>query len=138
MNWTALKKLRAAERKEAEIESDIKLSRRMEDSLYGKKVLKKLEDIAEHQELYNQSLLHVLRTDLLTVTDEILYINRKRNTVSSKWSNLAARRERYALLEEIMDAAFMSYTRLGGNHLIAERYEECKAILKDTKREAEE
>jgi len=138
LNWSALKKIKKAERREEESKRQAKLSKQLEETEYGRKVLEKLEEISTKQELYNQIVMHMLRTDLLSVTDEIFYINRKRNTVSSKWYSLATRLDRYQMLEEIIDAAFASYKLLGGNQLIEERYEECKSIIKETKRQAEE
>jgi hypothetical protein len=130
--------MKKAEKQEEENRRQARLSKQLEDTEYGRKVLAKLDEISTKQELYNQVVMHMLRTDLLSVTDEIFYINRKRNTVSSKWYNLATRLDRYQILEEIIDAAFASYKLLGGNHVIAEKYEECKSIIKETKRQAEE
>lgn len=138
LNWSAVKKMKKAEKQEEENRRQARLSKQLEETEYGRKVLAKLDEISTKQELYNQVVLHMLRTDLLSVTDEIFYINRKRNTVSSKWYNLATRLDRYQILEEIIDAAFASYKLLGGNHVIAEKYEECKSIIKETKRQAEE
>lgn len=138
LNWSTLKKIKSAQKKEEELEYSMRLSKKMEESEYGKKVLEKLEDIAQTQELYNKALVNTLRNDLLSVTDEVLYINRKRNTTSSKWYSLGTRRERFELLEEIMDSAFDTYKMLGGNHIIEDRYRECKGIIKEAKKQAEE
>lgn len=138
LNWSAVKKVKKAEKKEEEMECQAKLSKQLEETEYGRKVLEKLDEISTKQELYNQVVVHMLRTDLLSVTDEIFYINRKRHTASSKWYSLAIRLDRYEILEEIIDAAFVSYKLLGGNHLIEEKYKECKSIIKETKRQAEE
>ena len=138
MNWTTLKKLKRAEKKEEELACNARLSKQLEETEYGQKILQRLEGIAQTQELYNKALVSTLRNDLLSVTDEVLYINRKRNTKSSKWYSLATRRERFELLEEIMDCAFDTYKMLGGNHIIEDRYKECKAIIKEAKKQAEE
>ena len=137
LNYMTLKKLMKAEAKERDIENRMRLSEAMEETEYGKKVIKKLDEITEAQNLFSQSLLHILRRDLLAVTDEIMYINRKRNTQSSKWSKLEERLKRYEVLEEVMDSCYISYSRLGGNHSIEERYRECKSIIKETQRAAE-
>lgn len=138
MNLTTYKKLKKAEATEKAIGRKIKLGAEMENTPFGEAVLEKLDKIEESQNLFSRSLLHILRTDLLNVTDEILYINRKRNTVGSKWSSLEVRLQRYAVLEEIMDACFESYQRLGGNHYVADRYRECKAVIKETQRQSED
>ena len=138
LNWSAVKKIKKADKREEEIECQAKLSKQLEETEYGRKVLEKLDEISTKQELYNQVVVHMLRTDLLSVTDEIFYINRKRHTASSKWYSLATRLDRYEILEEIIDAAFESYKLLGGNHIIEEKYKECKSIIKETKRQAEE
>lgn len=141
LNYMTLKKLRKADAEERNAErmcrESMQLSDAMERTEYGKKVMDKLNEITEAQNLFSQSLLHILRTDLLAVTDDIMYINRKRNTRGSKWSNLEERLRRYEVLEEIMDGCFISYSRLGGNHAITERYRECKAIIRETQRAAE-
>lgn len=137
LNYMTLKKLRKADAKERNAEKSMQLSEAMEGTEYGKKVIDKLNEINEAQNLFSQSLLHILRTDLLAVTDDIMYINRKRNTNASKWSKLEERLRRYEVLEDIMDSCYMSYNRLGGNHAIEERYRECKAIIRETQRAAE-
>lgn len=137
LNCMTLKKLMKAEAKERDIENRMRLSEAMEETEYGKKVMDKLNEITEAQKLFSQSLLHILRRDLLAVTDEIMYINRKRNTRASKWSNLEERLRRYEVLEEEMDSCYMSYKRLGGNYAVEERYKECKAIIRETQRAAE-
>jgi len=137
LNYMTLKKLIKADAKEREAEKLMQLSQAMEETEYGKKVISKLNEITEAQNLFSQSLLHVLSRDLLAVMDEIMYINRKRNTRASKWSSLEERLKRYEVLEEVMDSCFVSYSRLGGNHAIKERYEECKAIIRETQRAAE-
>lgn len=137
LNYMTLKKLRKADAKERNAERRMQLSEAMEETEYGKKVMDKLNEITEAQKLFSQSLLHILRTDLLAVTDDIMYINRKRNTRASKWSKLEERLRRYEVLEEVMDSCFISYSRLGGNHSIKERYRECKAIIRETQRAAE-
>lgn len=137
LNYMTLKKLRRADAKERDEEKRMRLSEAMEETEYGKKVIQKLNEITEAQKLFSQSLLHILRRDLLAVTDEIMYINRKRNTQSSKWSKLEERLKRYEVLEEVMDSCYISYSRLGGNHAIEERYKECKAIIRETQRAAE-
>lgn len=121
LNYMTLKKLRKADAKERNAERRMQLSEAMEETEYGKKVMDKLNEITEAQKLFSQSLLHILRTDLLAVTDDIMYINRKRNTRASKWSKLEERLRRYEVLEEVMDSCFISYSRLGGNHSIKER-----------------
>ncbi len=141
LNYIALKKLRKADAEERKAErlcrESMQLSEAMEETEYGKKVIDKLNKITEAQNLFSQSLLHILRRDLLEVTDDIMYINRKRNTRASKWSNLEERLKRYEVLEEIMDSCYISYSRLGGNHAIKEIYRECKAIVRETQRAAE-
>ena len=137
LNYMTLKKLRKANAEERDAEKRMQLSRAMEETEYGKKVIEKLNEITEAQNLFSQSLLHILRRDLLAVIDEIMYINRKRNTQASKWSNLEERLRRYEVLEEVMDGCYISYSRLGGNYTIEERYRECKAIIRETQRAAE-
>mgnify|MGYP000878490205 CR=1 FL=1 len=137
LNFNTLKKLRKAGAEERDLAQKIRLSEELENTEYGRKIIRKLDEITEAQNLFSQSLLHILRTDLLSVTDDILYINRKRNTSASKWSNLEERLRRYEVLEDILDSCFISYKRLGGNHSIEERYKECKAIIRETQREAE-
>ena len=137
LNFNTLKKLRLVAAKERDVERSHRLSAEMESTEYGKKVIEKLNQINESQNLFSQSLLHILRTDLLAVADEIMYINRKRNTQASKWSKLEERLRRYEVLEDVMDGCFLSYKRLGGNHSIEESYKECKAIIRETQREAE-
>lgn len=138
LNYKTLNKLRKAEDKERVAEKSMQLSEAMEETEYGKKVIAKLNEINESQSLFSQSLLHILRTDLLTTTDEIFYINRKRNTQSSKWSSLNERLRRLETLEEIMDECYDSYLRLGGNHSMADRYREAKSIILETQRAAEQ
>ena len=137
LNYKTLKRLRKADAEERNAERRMQLSEAMEETEYGKKVMDKLNEITEAQKLFSQSLLHILRRDLLAVTDEIMYINRKRNTQASKWSNLEERLRRYEVLEEEMDSCYMSYKRLGGNRAVEERYKECKAIIRETQRAAE-
>ena len=138
INWNTLRKMRRTELAERAIEKRVRLGKEMQDTEFGKQVIYKLDAISEAQEVYSQSLLHILRTDLLTVTDEIFYINRKRNTKSSKWSNLNERLRRFEVLEEIMDDCYASYVRLGGNHFMKDRYKEAKAIILETQRQSEE
>lgn len=138
LNWYTLKKVKRENAKEREQEENRILGAKMENTVFGKQVIEKLNYITEMQSIYNQSLLHMLRADLLEVTDEIMYINRKRNTQSSKWFSLEARLNRYKVLEEVLDNCYISYKRLGGNCYIEERYKDCKSIIKMTQRKAEE
>lgn len=138
LNYKTLKKLRKADAKKRVAEKNMQLSKEMEKTEYGKKVIAKLNDISESQSLFSKSLLHILRTDLLTLTDEVFYINRKRNTRSSKWSSLNERLRRFKALEEIMDECYDSYVRLGGNHFMKTRYREAKAIILETQRTTEQ
>lgn len=138
INTFELKRLRREDVVDRAKERNAKLGEHIENSPFGIKVLEKLDDIAKSQDAFSKSLLHMLRADLLSVTDEILYINRKRGTKSSKWHVLGERLRRFEVLEEVLDDCFMSYKRLGGNHYIEDRYKECKAIIKETQRQAEQ
>ena len=137
MNLVNLKKLKSVERIERAEEERVRLGEKMETSPFGVLVLDKLNEIQESQAVFSKSLLHILRRDLLNTIDEIMAINRKRNTKNSKWYSVANRLERYKVLEEVMDECYDSYTRLGGNHFIADRYEDAKAIIRATQRKAE-
>lgn len=137
LNVNTIKKVKEADNVERLKAGAIKLGEQMESSPFGILVLKKLDDIQDSQETLSKSLLHMLRNDLLNITDEIMMINRKRNTKSSKWYGTQARLDRYEILEEVMEECYASYTRLGGNHFIAEKYQTAKAIIKATQRQAE-
>lgn len=137
LNYTTLSKLRKVGVATRQGQKNVALSEAIEATPYGQTIMQKLDQINDAQNLFSQSLLHILRTDLLSVTDEIMYINRKRNTRASKWSNLEERLRRYEVLEDIMDSCFISYNRLGGNSNIKERYRECKAIIRETQRMSE-
>lgn len=137
INTNTIKKIKREndkERKEVEAQ---KMDRLMENSSFSKKILRKLVDIEESQGMYSNALLHILRTDLLTYTDEIFYINRKRNTRGSKWGSLQNRLDRYNVLEEVIDNCFESYKGLGGNCYLEEKYRESKAIIRETQKQAE-
>ena len=137
LNFTTLNKLRKVGLATRQNQKNIALSEAIEATPYGQTIMQKLDQINESQEVFSQSLIHILRTDLLSITDEIMYINRKRNTRGSKWYSLRARLNRYAVLEEIMDSCYDSYLKLGGNSGVKERYIECKEIIKETQRMAE-
>lgn len=133
-----LRKLKKEATAERLAEKSIRLGEEMEKTPFGIKVLAKLDEIADSQNVFNHSLLHMLRTDLLQVTDEIMYIHRKRNTKASKWSSVNERLKRFQVLEEVMDNCYTSYKKLGGNCFIEDRYKEAKAVIVETLKQPEE
>ncbi|MFA5623384.1 MAG: hypothetical protein WC981_04100 [Candidatus Dojkabacteria bacterium] len=137
INLNSVKKIKEESKKEREEVESLRIGRVVENTEFSKKVINKLSRIEESQGTYSRALLHILRTDLLTYTDEIFYINRKRNTRGSKWVNLQSRLDRYNVLEEVIDNCFESYKSLGGNCYLEEKYNESKAIIKETKKQAE-
>ena len=48
------------------------LSEAIEATPYGQTLMQKLDQINESQEVFSQSLIHILRTDLLSMTDKII------------------------------------------------------------------
>ena len=137
INWNTLRKMKQAEAAERLLAKRARLGEEMQNTEFGVLVLDKLNEIQESQAVFSKSLLHILRRDLLNTIDEIMAINRKRNTKNSKWYSVVNRLERYKVLEEVMDECYDSYTRLGGNHFITDKYEDAKAIIKATQRKAE-
>lgn len=137
INYITLKKMRRESAMEKVKEKVMILDSHLEQSIFGQKVLASLNNIEKSQGIYSEALLHMLRRDLLNFIDDILYINRKKNTKGSKWSNLEVRLERYSILEEVMDNCYKSYSLLGGNHYIEEMYHEAKTVIKETRRQTE-
>lgn len=108
------------------------------ESDFSRNIMNKLEKIYDKQGTLNDALIHVLRRNLLELSERVIYINRKRNTKSSKWYDLEIRLAEYDILEQELDEGFRSYKELGGNHCIEERYSEAKEIIRLARRESEE
>ena len=138
MNYYKLRKMRGELALEKRNQQNEEVCLYLEQSKFGVRLISKLDKISENQEISNEALVHMLRSDLMKMTDEIMYVHRKRNTKGSKWYAVGKRLAKFNEIEEVMDGCFKSYVSLGGNHNMEIRYQDCKQIISETRKAAED